>query len=143
MYRRTLAASWAAQAGELPADECIENIFAGGNGWRDQNARGISQIGAEQVESIIGDFQKGHRKGKSSGGLFGFVRPTPKPRSPTKARKQPNLTATSPSTGSSGESDSKNVNDGVPTQRNLPYSGVKEMDVREDLQSWSLPSSAD
>ncbi|KAI9817733.1 MAG: hypothetical protein M1826_001489 [Phylliscum demangeonii] len=35
MYRRTLAASFAAQAGELPADECIESIFAGGDGWRD------------------------------------------------------------------------------------------------------------
>ncbi|CAL8576346.1 hypothetical protein XPA_002233 [Xanthoria parietina] len=33
MYRKTLAASWAAQEGELPADECIEDIFAGGDGW--------------------------------------------------------------------------------------------------------------
>ncbi|KAI4204217.1 MAG: hypothetical protein LQ348_001306 [Seirophora lacunosa] len=33
MYRRTLTASWAAQDGELPADECIEDIFAGGDGW--------------------------------------------------------------------------------------------------------------
>ena len=33
MYRQTLAASWAAQVGELPADKCIEEIFAGGDGW--------------------------------------------------------------------------------------------------------------
>ena len=33
MYRHTLAASWAAQPGELKADECIEDIFAGGDGW--------------------------------------------------------------------------------------------------------------
>lgn len=33
MYRQTLAASWAAQTGELPADKCIEEIFAGGDGW--------------------------------------------------------------------------------------------------------------
>ncbi|KAJ9630964.1 hypothetical protein H2203_001492, partial [Taxawa tesnikishii (nom. ined.)] len=33
MYRRTLAASWAAQPGELRADKCIEDIFAGGDGW--------------------------------------------------------------------------------------------------------------
>ncbi|KAL8673929.1 MAG: hypothetical protein Q9168_001676 [Polycauliona sp. 1 TL-2023] len=33
MYRKTLAASWAAQDGELPADECIEDLFAGGDGW--------------------------------------------------------------------------------------------------------------
>ncbi|KAK0718814.1 N-terminal C2 in EEIG1 and EHBP1 proteins-domain-containing protein [Apiosordaria backusii] len=34
MYRRALAASWASQPGELPADECIEDIFSGGDGFR-------------------------------------------------------------------------------------------------------------
>ena len=33
MYRRTLAASWQLIPGELNADECIEDIFAGGDGW--------------------------------------------------------------------------------------------------------------
>ncbi|EME49806.1 hypothetical protein DOTSEDRAFT_40956 [Dothistroma septosporum NZE10] len=33
MYRRTLAAYWASQPGELRADECIEDIFGGGDGW--------------------------------------------------------------------------------------------------------------
>jgi hypothetical protein len=33
MYRRTLAAYWASYPGELRADECIEDIFAGGDGW--------------------------------------------------------------------------------------------------------------
>ncbi|XP_044721825.1 respiratory complex assembly protein Rmp1 [Hirsutella rhossiliensis] len=34
LYRRTLAASWSRQPSELTADECIEDIFSGGNGWR-------------------------------------------------------------------------------------------------------------
>lgn len=34
MYRRALAASWAAQVGELPADQCVEDIFNGGSGWK-------------------------------------------------------------------------------------------------------------
>ncbi|CAK7270106.1 hypothetical protein SEPCBS119000_003917 [Sporothrix epigloea] len=34
VYRRALAASWACQADELPADECIEDIFSGGDGFR-------------------------------------------------------------------------------------------------------------
>ncbi|MDI1486731.1 MAG: hypothetical protein OHK93_005992 [Ramalina farinacea] len=38
MYRQNLAASWAAQAGELPPDQCIEDIFAGGDGWADKGA---------------------------------------------------------------------------------------------------------
>lgn len=33
MYRKMLAASWVAQPGELKADECIEDIFSGGDGW--------------------------------------------------------------------------------------------------------------
>ncbi|KAH7304949.1 N-terminal C2 in EEIG1 and EHBP1 proteins-domain-containing protein [Stachybotrys elegans] len=33
LYRRTLAASWQRQLSELPADEVIEDIFAGGDGW--------------------------------------------------------------------------------------------------------------
>ncbi len=39
MYRRTLAASWGAQEGELPADQCIEDIFAGGDGWKSKHAQ--------------------------------------------------------------------------------------------------------
>ncbi|KAK5626789.1 hypothetical protein RRF57_002504 [Xylaria bambusicola] len=35
IYRRALAASWDCHPGELHADECIEDIFAGGSGWRD------------------------------------------------------------------------------------------------------------
>lgn len=33
MYRKTLSAYWNSQPGELKADECIEDIFAGGDGW--------------------------------------------------------------------------------------------------------------
>ncbi|KAK4156976.1 N-terminal C2 in EEIG1 and EHBP1 proteins-domain-containing protein [Chaetomidium leptoderma] len=33
MYRRALAASWASPPGELPADQCIEDIFGGGEGF--------------------------------------------------------------------------------------------------------------
>jgi hypothetical protein len=33
LYRRALAASWSAQPGELTADEIMEDIFAGGDGW--------------------------------------------------------------------------------------------------------------
>jgi hypothetical protein len=47
MYRRALAASWASQPGELPADQCIEDIFAGGEGFASpitsHHARGQSR----------------------------------------------------------------------------------------------------
>lgn len=36
IYRRTLAAAWACQAGELPPDKLIEDLFAGGDGGQPQ-----------------------------------------------------------------------------------------------------------
>ncbi|KAI9644393.1 hypothetical protein NHQ30_007750 [Ciborinia camelliae] len=34
MYRCALAASWSASPLEMAADECVEDIFAGGDGWK-------------------------------------------------------------------------------------------------------------
>ena len=36
IYRRTLAATWACQAGELPPDKLVEDLFSGGDGGRMQ-----------------------------------------------------------------------------------------------------------
>lgn len=66
VYRRALAASWACQADELPADECIEDIFSGGDGFRmhfrdsspaaERNAsRGLMPAGAS-----LGAVKEGH-----------------------------------------------------------------------------------
>jgi hypothetical protein len=38
IYRRTLAATWACQAGEMAPDKLIEDLFAGGDGGRPQSA---------------------------------------------------------------------------------------------------------
>ncbi|KAI0808842.1 N-terminal C2 in EEIG1 and EHBP1 proteins-domain-containing protein [Xylaria sp. FL0064] len=46
MYRRALAASWDCHPGELHADECVEDIFAGGSGWRD----GVMYSGSPTLE---------------------------------------------------------------------------------------------
>ncbi|KAK9481848.1 N-terminal C2 in EEIG1 and EHBP1 proteins-domain-containing protein [Lipomyces starkeyi] len=42
LYRKTLTASWQRQDGELPAEECIEDIFAGGDGWA-KDSDGLSR----------------------------------------------------------------------------------------------------
>lgn len=42
MYRRTLAAFWTSQPGELKADEAIEDIFSGGDGWGKNGRPGTS-----------------------------------------------------------------------------------------------------
>src|ERR1700716_481988 len=58
MYRRTLAASWTCRGGELPPDQLIEDLFAGGDGCPpgSQNSRssdrhedyddGVSDVGS-------------------------------------------------------------------------------------------------
>lgn len=38
VYRHNLTASWQLQDGELNADECIEDIFSGGDGWISPNS---------------------------------------------------------------------------------------------------------
>ncbi|RWA03849.1 hypothetical protein EKO27_g11256 [Xylaria grammica] len=52
MYRRALAASWDSHPGELHADECIEDIFAGGSGWRDGMGKKLrtSHIGSPNTD---------------------------------------------------------------------------------------------
>lgn len=54
LYRRTLAASWSRQASELPADECIEDIFSGGDGWKTKRERSSSAADTEEEGSIHG-----------------------------------------------------------------------------------------
>ncbi|EGX51277.1 hypothetical protein AOL_s00054g347 [Orbilia oligospora ATCC 24927] len=39
IYRKSLAASWQLQTGELNAVDCIEDIFAGGTGWAQDPGR--------------------------------------------------------------------------------------------------------
>lgn len=58
MYRQTLAASWAAQTGELRADEVIEDIFGGGGGWGGGGRRrrgGRGDEGGEEESEGEGD----------------------------------------------------------------------------------------
>ncbi|KXX78496.1 hypothetical protein MMYC01_204923 [Madurella mycetomatis] len=66
MYRRALAASWASQPGELPADQCIEDIFAGGEGFvtpTKSHARGHSR----HHSTVVGHGRGGPVGGTSTG----------------------------------------------------------------------------
>ena len=55
MYRRTLAAYWSSQPGELKADECIEDIFSGGDGWGKRNGdEGAQRNDRDRQETYVG-----------------------------------------------------------------------------------------
>lgn len=76
MYRRALAASWACQPGELPPDECIEDIFQGGDGFGPDGG-GAHGSGSGDV-TPRGPSRKGIRRedsGSSTGEANDFLRP--------------------------------------------------------------------
>ncbi|KAI1189239.1 N-terminal C2 in EEIG1 and EHBP1 proteins-domain-containing protein [Nemania serpens] len=80
MYRRALAASWDCHPGELNADECIEDIFAGGSGWRDGmvKATGSSYAGSpirDRVSDRTSSSGSGSPSMSSDDALDGTPRP--------------------------------------------------------------------
>ncbi|WYZ39269.1 hypothetical protein EsH8_III_001183 [Colletotrichum jinshuiense] len=70
MYRRALAASWSCQPGELPADQCIEDIFSGGDGWR------TSRMGRTGKKTATFDLDNGGSLSSDEGGMGGTLRPS-------------------------------------------------------------------
>lgn len=80
MYRQTLAASWAAQTGELSADKCVEEIFAGGDGWGNINNDAASGLnhpkGSTEGNESDGDGRTVREHRRSSSG-YEHRHPTP------------------------------------------------------------------
>ncbi|OLN96386.1 hypothetical protein CCHL11_00645 [Colletotrichum chlorophyti] len=70
MYRRALAASWSCQPGELPADECIEDIFTGGDGWRS------GRSGRTGKKTTTFDLDNGGSPSSDESGMGGTLRPS-------------------------------------------------------------------
>lgn len=139
MYRRTLAASWAAQAGELPADKCIEDIFAGGDGWGD-NARESPKSspragGGSTEDDSDGETRtlRGHKRNTSGTGSHGTLKPTLRQR--TSSKEGP-----AAGTVSGRESIASQVQQGHDTKRHI-HRNTREIDefsAREDLRSWEI-----
>jgi hypothetical protein len=59
MYRRALAASWASQPGELPADQCIEDIFAGGEGFEAPSSKSHARGHSKHHTAVTGQGRGG------------------------------------------------------------------------------------
>ncbi|RPB15322.1 hypothetical protein P167DRAFT_551971 [Morchella conica CCBAS932] len=142
MYRSTLAASWQLQAGELNPEECIDDIFAGGDGWTPRSERFRGKPKSVRYEG-----------GLSRGGMDGS--------------DSDSLSAVSSGGGNSttgnthlGTSDLRRKRDGdtlsivsfaiPPTERRTSGRSsirstksereVDEVRAREDLVSWKMPA---
>ena len=135
MYRRTLAASWAAQNGELPADQCIEDIFAGGDGWGpDHTTPNPSKLGGsteEDESDMDGRTVRGHKRNTS--GSHDTLKPGYRPRNNNK-----NDATTGPVSGRGSIAQHVRADHSSKKDLERPSHEIDEFAAREDLRSWHI-----
>lgn len=143
IYRRTLAATWACQAGELPPDQLIEDIFAGGSGGRlpamhkpGLNARlGLREenMGSSSSDEIKRPVTPPQRlTPQSSYRVSGHRR--------ISSRDSPNATPTqSTISGRSSIEQQMQASQQDHRRKERPeYSEHSEFELRDDLKSWQV-----
>lgn len=152
MYRRTLAAYWSAQPGELRADESIEDIFAGGDGWGDRDKAYEYKVRDQYIygddSGSLSDSDSRPRSRHTRNGSGG-------PRKGIDLRHQSQETLVDKGhhrhhhrRASSGgvrgrgslEQQANQMKAQVDRTRQKPSHEVDEFVAREDLRSWTLPS---
>ena len=138
IYRRTLAATWNAQVGELPADKCIEDIFAGGDGWAKDKGGNAGGGRGEDGDDSDGDNRtiRGHQRISS-----GYK--SPRKKGGGHARTESGNHSGSPMGAVSGRASIEQVQDGGADTGGYPNSRATEIDeftAREDLRSWEIRS---
>lgn len=146
MYRRNLAASWAAQEGELPADECIEDIFAGGDGWgkatkgAKKNPKPSASRSTDGEESDGADRRtlKAHHVRNPSGGHGKHA----SHRSKGHLRTSSRLNTASDTSGITGrasiEQQVQSSSSDTPAYHWRRADELDEFTAREDLRSWEI-----
>jgi hypothetical protein len=139
MYRRTLAAYWSAQPGELKADECIEDIFAGGDGWGDREKPYSPQPRAKPLSQFTGDSsgsvsesEPRHMRGSSN--TLRKSHETLRP-GDMNTNRSPNVRGR----GSLEQQASQMKAEAARSRGHRPHHEVDEFDLREDLCSWRRP----
>ena len=143
MYRRTLAASWLAQPGELPADKCIEDIFAGGDGWAADHDPGVTRSprmgGSTEEDESDGDSRtlRGHKRHTSGTGSRGPIKPMHQERKSSKGDTG-NTDAVS---GRGSIEDHIQSGSDVKDHAHRRTHEVDDITSREDLRSWQISKS--
>ncbi|TVY33634.1 Uncharacterized protein LSUB1_G007468 [Lachnellula subtilissima] len=151
IYRRSLAASWAAQAGELPADQCVEDIFNGGDGWKghhnpDHDHDTNPSTSSSPISNIASETHHTHTRHHSN--------TSTKSRQTMRSAKAP-LRAVHKRNGSQetlarkGESASSLASSALVSEEGgergrsglVTAREVDEFDVRDDLVAWRLPGT--
>lgn len=152
MYRKTLAASWACDRGELPPDKLIEDLFAGGDGGKMNNPPALRKLGSP-VRPSSRDDSSNSSDADSRRGIH------PSMLTPETARKghhrsgsgnDPPGTQASIASGVSGrgsieqqmqhsQSSHRANHHGGRRKAQAEFREVTEFDLRDDLRSWQIP----
>jgi hypothetical protein len=137
MYRRSLAASWVAQPDELPADQCIEDIFAGGDGWKGGYAK-VSKS-TKNIEDSAGVNLQLHRRNRNQSDASMESQSTVKAHhrlghkhSRSRDMDHPNRIQ------NPGEQTSSNESERGRSGFRSAHE-VDEFEMRDDLVAWKLP----
>jgi len=140
MYRRALAASWAALPGELAADACIEDIFSGGDGWKGGFAK-QKKLGAVKSydESGSGDehHMHTHHRNHSSSSMKSQNTIKGTARGHKHSRSREPETPIGMMSPDQEQANSDGLERGRPGFRKAHE--VDEFEVRDDLVAWKLP----
>ncbi|KAF2403618.1 hypothetical protein EJ06DRAFT_504834 [Trichodelitschia bisporula] len=136
LYARTLAAQWTCQPGELSADKCIEDIFAGGDGWGSKvggSDGGVRFEGGGPRDDILSDSEVRPRSKRGNNWSSGRRHDIRKVSRESLSNRRDDLDMHSvPRARASFEQQAQHSNSD-PRILNLE---VDEFDVREDLRSW-------
>jgi hypothetical protein len=159
VYCRALAASWGAQPGELLADQCIEDIFSGGDGWGSKHAQdkvpAPRQHARSGVQSDEDDYEHlhlhrphhHHNRNRSSGSSRSMSTITGKSMGTTignytKSGEHPGHVSVS--SRSSIDSQPHDSSSDSSERGRFGYKHAQELDeftIREDLMAWKLPGT--
>lgn len=153
MYRRTLAASWSCQPGELLADECIEDIFSGGDGWRrsHESSSSISRLHARGGSQAADDDESMNSQSNSNSGspstddpARGTLKPSELPRTKQHARQGSNHSDRSTKSGRTvmnGSREQRDARNRPPPSPPFFQSHHNQIPRNNNLQHLRPPSS--
>lgn len=143
LYRRALTASWAAQAGELPADECIEDIFAGGDGWSKKKTHNMPPARRKPEDDGSGSVSDSetrqvhqHKRSPLGFGRHAHNKPGSHGRSVNKDDRETDDMGAVDGRGSIEPQVQQNKAEKTQSYGHLHE--VDELDIREDLRSWQI-----
>ena len=148
MYRKTLAASWTCNKDEMPADECIENIFAGGDGWRHGEPNSGNSLPLPTVKRSEDSTEDAESDGDSRR-LPGHMRRPSGHRHHTNDKHRSHTRTSSKTEEVYNNTEAVSGRTSIEQQVHLSQSGKKkkshrrtyevdEIEAREDLRSWEI-----